>query len=65
MLEAERHRLILKLAGERWGKKRFTGCYGLNRLSLMEVDPLVVQAQLKRGTGAIAGCWRSGDPGRQ
>ena len=30
-----------------WGKKLFTGCCGLNRLGLMEGDPLVVQARLK------------------
>jgi DeoR family ulaG and ulaABCDEF operon transcriptional repressor len=30
-----------------WGKKLFTGCYGLNRFGLMEADPLIVQAELK------------------
>ena len=30
-----------------WGKKLFTGCYGLNRFGMMETDPLIVQAQAK------------------
>jgi DeoR family ulaG and ulaABCDEF operon transcriptional repressor len=30
-----------------WGRKLFTGCYGLNRFGLMEADPLIVQAELK------------------
>ena len=30
-----------------WGDKLFTGCYGINRLGLMEADPLIVQAQTK------------------
>jgi DeoR family transcriptional regulator, ulaG and ulaABCDEF operon transcriptional repressor len=30
-----------------WGKKLFTGCYGLNRFGMMETDPLVVQAEVR------------------
>ena len=30
-----------------WGRKLFTGCYGLNRFGMMETDPLIVQAQGK------------------
>jgi DeoR family ulaG and ulaABCDEF operon transcriptional repressor len=30
-----------------WGKKLFTGCFGINRFGLMECDPLIVQAELK------------------
>ena len=30
-----------------WGNKLFVGCYGLNRFGMMEVDPLIVQAQTK------------------
>ena len=30
-----------------WGKKLFTGCYGVNRFGMMEADPLVVQAQVR------------------
>jgi DeoR family ulaG and ulaABCDEF operon transcriptional repressor len=30
-----------------WGKKLFTGCYGINCFGLMEPDPLIVQAELK------------------
>ena len=30
-----------------WGDKLFTGCYGINRLGLMEADPLIVHAQTK------------------
>ena len=30
-----------------WGKRLFTGCFGLNKFGLMEADPLIVQAELK------------------
>jgi len=30
-----------------WGRKLFTGCYGLNRFGMMEADPLIVQAETK------------------
>ena len=30
-----------------WGRKLFTSCYAINRLGLMEADPLIVQAQTK------------------
>jgi DeoR family ulaG and ulaABCDEF operon transcriptional repressor len=30
-----------------WGDKLFLSCHGLNRFGMMEVDPLVVQAQTK------------------
>jgi DeoR family ulaG and ulaABCDEF operon transcriptional repressor len=30
-----------------WGRKLFTGCYGLSPRGLMEADPLIVQAQIK------------------
>jgi DeoR family ulaG and ulaABCDEF operon transcriptional repressor len=30
-----------------WGRKLFTSCYAINRLGLMEADPLIVQAQMK------------------
>jgi DeoR family ulaG and ulaABCDEF operon transcriptional repressor len=30
-----------------WGRKLFTGCYGVNGFGLMEADPLIVQAELK------------------
>lgn len=30
-----------------WGRKLFTSCYAINRLGLMETDPLIVQAQTK------------------
>jgi DeoR family ulaG and ulaABCDEF operon transcriptional repressor len=29
-----------------WARRLFTGCYGLNRFGLMEVDPLIVQSQM-------------------
>jgi DeoR family transcriptional regulator, ulaG and ulaABCDEF operon transcriptional repressor len=30
-----------------WASKLFTGCYGLNRLGMMETEPLIVQAERK------------------
>ena len=30
-----------------WGRKLFTSCYAINRLGLLEADPLIVQAQTK------------------
>lgn len=30
-----------------WGRKLFTSCHAINRLGLMEADPLIVQAQTK------------------
>jgi DeoR family ulaG and ulaABCDEF operon transcriptional repressor len=33
--------------GNFWGRKLFTSCYAINRLGLMETDPLIVQAQTK------------------
>lgn len=31
--------------GNFWGRKLFTSCYAINRLGLLEADPLIVQAQ--------------------
>ena len=33
--------------GTFWGSKLFTGCHGLNRLGMMETEPLIVQAERK------------------
>lgn len=30
-----------------WGRKIFTGCFGINRFGVMEADPLIVQAQAR------------------
>lgn len=30
-----------------WGRRMFTGCFGINRFGVMEADPLVVQAQTR------------------
>jgi DeoR family ulaG and ulaABCDEF operon transcriptional repressor len=32
--------------GHFWARRLFTGCYGLNRFGLMEIDPLIVQSQM-------------------